>query len=700
MRRWGIAIALALSLGAGSAGAEGEEGAAPPEGADFPLLPELVVTGERRETTLLDAAQHVSVVTAKEIADRGGETTPDALREEPGVWVQKTAQGGGAPFIRGLTGKQVLVLIDGVRFNNSTFRYGPNQYLNTVDPGMIERIEVVRGPGSVMYGSDALGGVINIITDHGPDPVGAEPAARFTLSEKFSSADLSSATRLQVEGTVGPVGWTVGAGHKHFGDLRAGGNGPSPVGAVDVDGVQPHTGYDESNLNAAMRWLVAPGRELRAAYLFTRQEDVPRSDKMIESTYNLSPSTYIYDPQQAQLAYVEYAARDAGPLETFAANVSYNHQLEGRIKSSYEEDEIGTLGLAASAAFRPVGVQTIGAGVEFYADSISSTGKYPDGSTYDSLGVYVRDEISVSESLSIALGGRYSSYAARADLGGTVVDLTSSTQQTYNDISPTYSDLTWSLEAQYDLGADSSLYLNVARGFRAPNMDDLAADGDWNAGNDIPNPDVQPETAVSYEVGVKHAGARASGGASLFYSDYTDLIERAYYAPGPDDDPDPATSDNVFRMENVGEAEIYGFELWGRAVLRETPSGRWSVSGQLAYARGRDLTDDEPLRRMPPLNGLAGVRWDGQDGRRWAEFFVEAAAEQDDLSPGDIKDTRIPPDGTPGWATVNVRGGVELGRGVSLTAGLHNIGDKRYRVHGSGVDAPGVNLVLGVRWTR
>jgi len=667
-------------------------------------LPPMVVTAERRAKTDLETKQHVSVVTAEDILDKGGATIPEALEDETGVWMQRTAQGHGSPFIRGLTGKQVLILVDGVRFNNSTFRYGPNQYLNTIDAGLVERIEVVRGPGSVMYGSDALGGVINIITNHGPDPSEGPTGARFTFTERLSSADMGSVTRIAAEGVAGAVGWTVGAGYKHFGDLRAGDYGSSPLGVVDVDGVQPFTGYDEMNFNAAMRWQMAPGRELRASYMFTRQNEVPRSDRMIESTYNPAPSTYIYDPQQAQLFSVDYAARDAGPLEFFTATFSYNHQLEGRIKSSYAEDEIGTMGVAASAAFKSLGRQTLNAGFEFYSDNISSTTtalppdgpKFPDGSTYDTLGVYVRDEIAVSDRLSVAVGGRYSANGVETDLGGTSIEVDTGVFETYNDVSTDYSDFTWSFDAMCDIGPDSSVYLNIARGFRAPNMEDLAADGDWSAGDIVPNPDVDSEYSISHEIGVKHAGDGASGGASLFYSDFTDLIARAYYAPGPDGNPD--TVDDVFRMENVGKAEIYGAELWGRTKLGGA-GGAWSLFGDLAYTYGQNLTDNEPLQRMPPLNGKIGLRRESDFGNKWFEVFAEGATKQDRLSSGDLSDyRRIPPGGTPGWATLNVRGGMKLNEQLSLTLGAYNLTDLRYRVNGSGMDAPGINLVTTLEW--
>ena len=128
------------------------------------LLKVRAVTGARHDQRLVDSPRQIAVVTAEDIRRRNYRSTPDALADIAGVFVQETNDGGGSPIIRGLVGNQILILVDGIRLNNSAYRLGPNQYLNTIDLNQIERIEVVRGAGSVLYGSDALGGVVNIIT--------------------------------------------------------------------------------------------------------------------------------------------------------------------------------------------------------------------------------------------------------------------------------------------------------------------------------------------------------------------------------------------------------------------------------------------------------------------------------------------------------------------------------------------------------
>ncbi|MBI3193815.1 MAG: TonB-dependent receptor plug domain-containing protein, partial [Ignavibacteriae bacterium] len=149
--------------------------------------------------------------------------TPDAFSESPSVMVQKTNYGAGAPVIRGLIGNQVLIMVDGVRLNNSTFRLGPNQYLNTVSPFLIDRIEVVEGPGSVLYGSDALGGTVNLITRDIKNP----QVSGLRLLTTLSSADWSGVSRIDYAKHFGNVSMNIGGGYRKHEDLR-GGQGIQP----------------------------------------------------------------------------------------------------------------------------------------------------------------------------------------------------------------------------------------------------------------------------------------------------------------------------------------------------------------------------------------------------------------------------------------------------------------------------------------
>jgi outer membrane cobalamin receptor len=189
-----------------------------PCAADNEPTPEMVVTATRVEREVFNTPQAVTVLDDLAVEQANTGTTPDILSGTTGVLIQKTNSGGGSPFIRGLTGKQVLILVDGVRVNNSYYRFGPHQYLNTIDPDLVERIEVVRGPTSVLYGSDALAGVINVITRKRVDFSDARGAEGLVVLHG-ASADASLAGRLQVEGNFNQLGYIGGISGKRFNSL-------------------------------------------------------------------------------------------------------------------------------------------------------------------------------------------------------------------------------------------------------------------------------------------------------------------------------------------------------------------------------------------------------------------------------------------------------------------------------------------------
>lgn len=669
---------------------------------------EVVVTATRREARLFDVPRTLTFVEASQLYERNYHTTPDALAELPGVHMQKTNLGGGSPFIRGLTGKQILILIDGIRLNNSTFRFGPNQYLNTADPYITDQAEVVFGPGSVLYGSDALGGVVNIRTRQ---PGGNDNNAGARAYQRIASAEQSTVTRVDLEGVLGTIALIAGGTYKRFGDLRAG-SGASPVGAIDVDGVQPFTGYDEVNFNSGIQVPAGRGGTVRAQYFFTRQDDVPKSNNLIVNDYYDTPDVEnAFAPQQLHFGYVKFDQAVEGFVAALEANASLNVQTEGRRRrragrdfTDFSEDEITTLGAGIQLMSRPWNRQTLSAGLDLYHDDIASNGfreqddgtvmdqrgRFPDGTTYTTFGAFVQDQVYMSQRWTMNLGLRYSQFNITSDLGGIQIGPLG----TLDEVDNTYSDLTWSVEHLVKVHPNVNFFGNIARGFRAPNVDDLAVDGAWDSGRDVPNPNIDPEQVIQYEAGVKVDRGNLSFGLSLFENRFDDLIQRAFLDAGADGE--EGTGDDLFQFENVAEAVIRGGEFSGQWLFVTTERSFFQVTGQASYIWGKSLDDDSPIRRIPPPLGRFGVRWDHFQSKGWLEAFVRGALKQDRLSGGDMRDERIPEGGTPGWATLNLRGGLYLSKHLSLNVGLENITNTRYRFHGSGIDAPGFNVIAGL----
>jgi hemoglobin/transferrin/lactoferrin receptor protein len=663
------------------------------------LLKITVVTAARHEQSHFDSPRSLSVVTAEEIARKGCRSVPEALGEVAGVLVQETNYAAGSPVIRGMIGNRILILVDGVRVNNALFRLGPNQYLNTMDINQVERIEVIRGPGSVLYGSDALGGIIHIITKSSTSN-GKRGPIHSRLYSRFSSADRGVSTRADVSVNAGRVGLFGGVSARGFGDVDAGG----------IYGRQPWTDYHEwdGDLKASVR--LANNARLVAAVQHVWQDGASRPD-VLKAGAELE---YRWTPERRELGYLQLQAekplRMVDSLQlTFSRQVQFervNRMLAAApsVRQTYE-DEVGSWGgqlqLASSLGSR----QLLTYGVELYRDLVSSrrndanlsTGavkaaqaSFADGASLLSTAAYLQDEVKLSTRLNLILGLRYS----RFDLEATVTNPATGTIEIDNRPDA----LTGSGYLAWNLTPPLQVFGGVAQGFRAPGVEDTTVLRQSGSRFDMPSPGVHPEKSLNYEVGLKLRKRQLSGTLSYFYSDYRDLIDRAPglflglpYVDLNGNGAKDASEPLVYYRANVGKARVQGFAL----ELESRLSNEWAVYGNVAWTRGDDLTAKTSLSRIPPVKGLAGVRW-VPTTKLWAEAYAILAAAQHRLSAGDIADQRIGAGGTPGFATLNLRGGLQMGETLNLTLGLENLTDKAYRWHGSGVMAPGRNLVLGV----
>ncbi len=660
-----------------------------PAGVLAETLDEVVVTGSRVEESVYESPQAVSTVTREEVLKRNYRTTPEALTYEPGVMVQKTAHGQGSPFIRGLTGKQVLILVDGVRLNNSTFRFGPNQYLATVDPATIERIEVVRGPGSVLYGSDALGGVINIITRKRQS---FKPGSAFNGEANlvYGSADKEKTARLAGEGNVDSFGYWLGGDYRDFDDLEGGG---------DI-GTQEFTGYNEYHANAVFTYRPSAKRRLDFIVQQTTQLNLPRTDKFVNSN-----ESRIYDPQERTFFSLQWDDAYHSAM-TDRLKISLNYQLahealeQKKFTSSTlksKDDKVGSTSLLMQADKAIGDSHLLTYGFEVYSDRVDSQrvdtdtstgvskdkrGNFPDGSKYLTSGLYLQDQYFVSDTSTVTAGIRYSYSRAQTTLEG------------FGDFDESYDDVTASLRWSGEIQQGLRLFAGIAQGFRAPNLDDIAVLKSTNEGEDVPSPDLKSEKSINYEIGLKFNKEKWQGTLTTFYSDFTDLIDRrpgTYKGLGFIDDngngvQDP-DEDNVVQKFNVGNAYIYGIEMDGSVFLNRD----YSLFGNASWSYGQNQTDDEPLSRIPPARLIAGLRWEKPGSPWWLEPLAEFVDNQDRLSSRDVSDPRIPAGGTPGYALLNLRGGWG-DRRQRVDVALNNLADREYKVHGSGLFGPGREL--------
>jgi hemoglobin/transferrin/lactoferrin receptor protein len=674
--------------------------------------PEIVVTASRTTRDIQSEPSAVYRLSGSDGAMReGNRTLPEMLDGLPSVMVQKTSYGQGSPYLRGVTGFRTLCMVDGVRLNNSVFRDGPNQYWNTIDPLSIGDYEVVMGPGSTLYGSDAVGGVVNALSMEPPDWTGSPDWER-RLYYRGSTAERSSIGRVQVGGRVSEqLGFVGGYSLKSFGDLR---------GGRDV-GVQEHTGYDESDFDAKLKCYLDADTALTLAHQSVRQDDAWRTHRTIygiewEGLSHGSDKVHSFD-QSRDLTYLRL---EADKLDGFAdalqATVSRHAQGEDmlRVNSDDTQDRQGfdvttwggTLQLDSLTAWGQWNY-----GLDYYHDvvdsyarkytssgALSSTaiqGPVADDATYDSLGLYVQDTLSYfGGGLDVIPGLRYTFSEADANR---VRNPTTGSAMSLNE---DWQSAVGSLRLLVPLTEDRRhvLYGGVSQGERAPNLSDLTRfDTARSTEIETAAPDLDPERFTTYEIGIKSRTERLVSILSCYYTTIDGMIVRT---------PTGATVNGYREVtkKNAGDGFIQGVELsemyrfsrtWSAWVNGSWMDGRVDAYPTSAAEQERDYTS----RLMPPTAEL-GLRWQTSDTRYWCELVGNFAAKASRLSAEDERDTqRIPPGGTPGYDVYHARAGTKICRYLDVALAVENLLDADYRIHGSGVNEAGRNVILTANCT-
>lgn len=642
----------------------------------------------RSQQSLFDTPAAASIRTRREIAERQAPDMFHALQNEVGVLLQSTAAGQASPFIRGLTGQQVLILVDGIRLNNSVFRRGPNQYFNTIDPGMVDHIEVLRGQGSVLWGSDAIGGTINVVTRGADASRGMCCGDYFTreFTQYYNTSNSSPYSRLNVEGWIGPAGVAAGGSFMNVCNLDTG---------FDDFTRQPGTDYQQYAGDIKFNYLLDESRMLTFSFQHFEQEDLPRSDTypgfpLDRGSLNTYSNARFFDPQQRDLTYLRYQALDplSGSLDALTFTASYHRQRESLTRgiptTRFQETDVETVGLQAVAS---KDLETFGkwtTGIDWYYDDVDSpfggaaSGPViPDDAWYRRAGWFLNWDVALTERLEATAGVRYETI----ETAGTPV-----VAKVPVFINPTYDDLLGQAGLVYELTPCWHLVGSISEGFRAPNLDDLMASNPnvLQQGQSLPSLGLTPEHSINYEVGLKTDLKRLRAQTFVYWIDLQDNMVSITAAP------------NTFETANQ-DSLIQGIEFDGEFLLDRG----WALYGNFWYTFGKNLVTQAPLSRVPPMQGILGLRFRDPGLRSYFAIYTWMSDQQDRLDlVRDVTDERIPLGGTPGFATLNMRCGRSFGSADQhrLSLSLENITDQPYQVHGSGVLGTGFTARLGYAW--
>lgn len=635
-------------------------------------MEKVVVTAFRDKVKAKYIAATVHTLEESKVFNTGSRTVPEALQQINGVFVQKTNHGGGSPFVRGTTGNQVLVLIDGVRLNNSTFRFGPNQYMNTIDAFSIGSIEVAKGKGSVQYGSDAIGGVIQVLTKE-PLFATGKPQWHGSGLVRYMTGDMDKTVR--AEGNYASQKFAFGTGItiRKFGDIIGG----------DTTGKQSPSGYDEQAIDGKLKWKLSDNTQITAAHQSVFQHHVPVFHKVVLENYAVNEM----DPQQRSLSYLKInnENRNSSLARSIEATFSYLYMAEGRNSRKNnsttlrkEKDIIRTLGASLDMSSVFSSIWTANTGTEFYNDNVNSKrtdidiavnipsskrGLYPDDSRYSSLSFYSLHHFRKGR-FRLEAGLRYNTFSINIK------------DTSLGEVHLKPSAMVGEASLLYSLKEDQHFYISFNNSYRAPNIDDMGTLGIVDFRYEVPAYDLKPEKSLNYEAGYKYSGQKLWITAAVYYMDLDNIIARVKK------DGQQINGYPVYEKENIEKAYVKGTELEVRWM---TGTG-FSFYGGISYTFGQNLTRKEPMRRIPPLNGRLSASYKKNNWFITGEWV--SAQKQSRLAQGDKDDNRIPIGGTPGWNLINFYGGFTW-KHLEIGAGLQNLMNKDYRTHGSGVNGYG-----------
>ncbi len=700
-------------------------------------LDKLVISATRWNQSSREVPAKITTIPASQVAMQQPQTAADLLGISGKVFIQKSQQGGGSPMIRGFSTNRLLYTVDGVRMNTAIFRSGNLQNVISLDPFAISETEVLFGPGSVIYGSDAIGGVMSFSTLRPGFSTGGKPIVGGKALTRYSTANQEMTAHFDVQ-----VGWKKWAmlssiSTFDFGDLKMGSYGPdeylrpfyvSRQDSVDVitansdPKVQRPSGYSQINLMQKVRYRPSQSWDIEYGFHYSETSDYARYDRHIRYKNGLPRyGEWSYGPQKWMMN--QLAINHESSVKAFdqvSLRLAHQQFEESRIDRDINKQERHirkeeVTALSANLDFTKSlnSNHLLFYGVEGVWNDVISTGideniktgvsavgpsRYPQA-TWATLAVYVSEQWKMGRRFLLQSGLRYSHFLMDASFDTTFYPFP------FTEASLNEGALTGSLGLVFrpsDLWVFSA---NLSTGFRAPNVDDLGKVFDSAPGLVVvPNPDLKPEYAWNGDLEV----ARIFGDfLKLDISGYYTLLDNAlvrrdFTLNGLDSVLYNGEMSKVQAIQNAAVARVWGIQAGLEAKL---PAG-FGLASDFNFQKGEEELDDgslSPSRHAAPWFGITRLTYG------WSALKLEMNAQYSgkkeftDLPEEEKGKTEIyavDADGnpwSPGWYTLNFKAMYKLNQQLTVSAGVENITDQRYRPYSSGIVAPGRNFVISLK---
>ncbi len=701
------------------------------------LLDEFVIAATKTPEKRMNLPQMADVLDATSIKRALAPTSADLLESTGNIMVQKSQSGGGSPVLRGFEANKVLLVVDGVRMNNAIYRNGHLQNSITIDNAILDRVEVIYGPGSLIYGSDALGGVISYHTKD-PELASAEGEQLFRVNSLLQYASAIGEQLYHADFNSGSdrLASLTSITYKKFGDIRMGKTRSPFIGdfgrdfyyAERINGrdtmltnpnpdIQRETGY--SQLDILQKILYQPSEHLRLLtnVQLSTSSDINRYDQLNDySGGNLKYAEWYYGPQK-RLLISERADYDAHTalFDNMTTLLAIQKVEEDRISrrfgdtekySQMEKADVFTGNLDFLKNISPS--SRIIYGLAFAYNRVNSTARYtnidtgaetpaqtryPDGGSYTlDYAAYLGYRLKAGTKYTIAGGLRYSRNMLHSDFTSDFIQLP------FNAVDIRNGAVTGSLSTVFHPDESFKISLIASTGFRNPNVDDYGKVRAKDGFVTVPSGGLGPEYTYNLEAGITkvfNGEVRFSGAVYITWLDQA-IVRADYTYQGKDSLEYDGEMYRMITNVNADKAMIRGFS----ANLSGKLNRHLEMRSTLNVQEGKDLSNDVPLPHIPPVFGRTELRWQQKrfGAGAWVEYYGWKRLK--DMSPyGEDNEEEATQYGYPAWYTLNLQAHYDFGKNVTVQAGLENLTDNYYKVFSSGVSAPGRSFNLSLRAT-
>jgi hemoglobin/transferrin/lactoferrin receptor protein len=708
----------------------------------FSQFDEFVISATRWKQPSRNVPFKIATITKKDAVITNPQTAADLLGSSGEVFIQKSQQGGGSPMIRGFSANRLLYSVDGVRMNAAIFRSGNVQQVISLDPFAIESTEVLFGPGSVIYGSDAIGGVMSFHTLTAPVSKSDTTKIKGNAVSRFSSANNEFTNHVDLALSLKKWAFVTSVSHANFRDLRMGQFGPDEylkrfyiqrIDTVDriIENpnplVQNPSAYSQLNIMQKLRFQPNENWDFQFGFHYSETSDFARYDRLIELDNNGLPRSAVwkYGPQIWMMNHLSITHSKKSRLydemtircaqQTFKeSRIDRNFAGSQRFRLRTNEEEV--LAFSTSVDFeKSTGKHQLVYGIEYVFNDVTSRGsaidirnskplsvpdRYP-ASQWSSLGAYMNYQFILSKKLLIQSGIRFSQFHVNSDFSRHLeffpFDFIQSTI--------TNGAFTGSLGINFTPSDSWKVSLNGSTGFRAPNIDDIGKIFDLSAAEVVvPNTSLKAEYAYNGELNVsKIVGDIIKIDFSGFYTFLDNaMVRRPFQVNNQDSIFFAGELSQVFAIQNAAFSNVFGLNAGFELRL----SGGFSLTSRYNFQRGIEEMENgeiSPSRHAAPAFGMSKLsyqrrKWNVQFYILYSEEVSFARLNQEERQKRFIykKDFNGNPY-SPDWYTFNVKALYQLNTLLSITAGVENIADRRYRPYSSGLVAPGRNYVLSLR---